>query len=406
MADSSLPMKTLGELLSVVEAGSRPLGGASSGSFGVPSLGAENIRLDGTLDLRSVRYIPKDFFYSLRTGRLKPFDILINTIGAQIGKVGRYMGEYAEAAINGNLALLRCVDNILPGYLFYYLQSEDAQHDIRTFVMGSAQPYLSPDFFVEMNIPFPSMKEQQQIAKMFDDIDEVIRSTELTITKYEDVRAGLTYDLLSRLVGGAGGRPVRDLIYSEFAGEWGEAKERNGLYGCMVLRATNLIIDGIDYETVARRFISKPKVMDKKLRKGDLILEAAGGGPGVPVGRVARFDPPDDQVYIVSNFFRTLRPAANVDKGFLYYTLDYLWRQPKIWQVQQQTTGIINLKVADYLDIRIIVPPFEEQRQIARILDDISDTIQANRRQLEKLRQLRAGFADDLFSGKVRTVKA
>ena len=197
MVDSSLPMKTLGEVLSVVEAGSRPLGGASSGSFGVPSLGAENIRLDGTLDLRSVRYIPKDFFYSLRTGRLEPFDILINTIGAQIGKVGRYMSEYAEAAINGNLALLRCVDNILPGYLFYYLQSEGAQHDIRTFVMGSVQPYLSPDFFVEMNIPFPSIKEQQQITEMFDDIDEAIRSIELIIIKCENIRIGLIFDLLN-----------------------------------------------------------------------------------------------------------------------------------------------------------------------------------------------------------------
>lgn len=187
MVDSFLPTKTLGEVLSVVEAGSRPLGGASNNSFGVPSLGGENIRLDGTLDLRSVRYISKDFFCSMRTGHLRPSDIIINTIGAQIGKVGRYMGEYAEAAINGNLALLRGAGNILPEYLFYYLQSESAQHDIRTFVMGSAQPYLSPSFFVEMDIPLPPMKEQQQIAKMFDDVDQVTRSIEDTIIKYRSV---------------------------------------------------------------------------------------------------------------------------------------------------------------------------------------------------------------------------
>ena len=266
-------------------------------------------------------------------------------------------------------------------------------------------PGLNRNDAYQILVPVPPLKEQRQITKVFDDVDKVIRSTEDIIAKYEGVRTGLASDLLGCLVGGVGDRSVRDLIYTEFAGEWGEADKRNGLCECMVLRATNFTANGINYKTAARRFISKPKAMDKRLKRGDLILEAAGGGPGIPVGRVARFDPPDEQIYIVSNFFRTLRPLQNVDSGFLYYILNYLWKQPKIWQVQQQTTGIINLKVADYLRIKIGVPKLEEQRRIANILDDFDNVIQANRRQLEKLRQLRSGLAADLFSGRVRTVK-
>ena len=197
MTDRYLPVKMLGEVLSLVETGSRPSGGATSDLSGVPSLGGENIRLDGSLDLRTVRYIPRDFFIQMRTGHLKSSDIIINTIGAQIGKVGRYLGEYAEAAINGNVALLRGADNICQNYLFYYLRSEGAQRDIRAFVMGSAQPYLSPRFFVEMNVPFPSREEQEQIAEIFDDIDKTIQANRRQLEKLRHVRAGLAADLFS-----------------------------------------------------------------------------------------------------------------------------------------------------------------------------------------------------------------
>ena len=403
MTDSSLPMKMLGEMVSVIETGSRPSGGASNAMFGMPSIGGENITLDGSLDLERVRYVDSHFFSSMRTGHLEPLDVLINKDGAQTGKVAMYRGEFTQAAINEHVYLLRGTNEIRQDYLFRVLLSENIQREIRSFITGSAQPGLNRRF-INVLIPVPSLDQQNVVIEVLQNLDEVIQSTEDAIVKYEGIRAGLASDLLGHLIEGVGDRPVGDLLYKEFAGEWGENRERDGLCGCMVLRATNLTTNGINYATAARRFISKPKAIDKRLKKGDIILEAAGGGPGVPVGRVARFDPPDEQVYVVSNFFRTLRPLQSIDSRFLYYVLNYLWKQPEIWQVQQQTTGIINLKMADYLGIMITVPQIEEQQKITKMLDRIEVTILANRKQLEKLRQLRAGLADDLFSGKVRTV--
>ena len=197
--------------------------------------------------------------------------------------------------------------------------------------------------------------------------------------------------------------PVRALVDSEFPGEWGEGSPRFGLLECRVLRATNLASSGLDYSTAAQRYVPEAKVNLKRLRRGDVILEAAGGGPGVPVGRVARFDPPDEEwTYVVSNFFRTLRPARNADSRFVYHTLHYLYRQPAIWQVQQQTTGIINLKVRDYLQLRVSVPPLEEQRRIAEILDTIDETIQATERGIAKRKRMRAGLLSDLIYSRGR----
>ena len=199
-----------------------------------------------------------------------------------------------------------------------------------------------------------------------------------------------------------GKQPVQALLDTEFAGEWGEESAGSGLRECRVLRATNLTSNGIDYSTAAQRFVPEAKVEMKRLRRGDLILEAAGGGPGVPVGRVARFDPPDEEWrYLVSNFFRTLRPSPNADCRFVFHVLDNLYQQPRIWQVQQQTTGIINLKVRDYLQLRVLVPPLEEQRRIAEILGTITETIQATERVIAKRKRIRAGLAIDLVGGRL-----
>ena len=194
-------------------------------------------------------------------------------------------------------------------------------------------------------------------------------------------------------------QPVGDLLDTEFAGEWGQDSAGHRLRACRVLRATNLSSNGIEYPTAAQRFVPDAKVREKRLRTGDLILEAAGGGPGVPVGRVARFAPPDEEsVYLVSNFFRTLRPAPSVDSLFVYHVLQDLYQQPRIWQVQQQTTGIINLNFRDYLQLRVLVPPLEEQQRIAEILGTIDEAIQATERVILKRKRVRASLSDEFFS--------
>lgn len=378
MADSSLPTKTLGEVLSIVEAGSRPSGGASNDSFGVPSLGGENIRLDGTLDLRSVRYIPKGFFYSMRTGHLRSSDILINTIGAQIGKVGRYLGEYAEAAINGNLALLRVAGNILPEYLFYYLQSESAQHNIRAFVMGSAQPYLSPRVFVEMNIPLPIYEEQQQVAEMLDYIGEAIQSTERVIHKYEKIRIGLAFDLFNMDVTHKGvGKGRVDYLGNLISLEQGSRCERK------LERGNSFPVYGSN-GVIGRH-------------KAALVT-----GPGIIIGRVGSVGALQ---YSYGDFWASdnaywVRLKSDLDFRYLFHALGLVRLG-----LLTSSTGVPRLDRNDVYEILVSVPSLGEQRRIARILDDTDETIQAHRRQLEKLRQLRAGLAADLFSGRVRTVK-
>lgn len=187
----------LEDVLESVETGSRPKGGVTTETLGIPSIGGENLRLDGTLDLETVRRIPRLFFRDMRTGQLKPFDILINKDGAQTGKVARYSGEFPQAAINEHVFLLRTNPSMSQDYLFHVLHSDQIQPSIRLFITGSAQPGLNRSFFKMADVPCPPLQEQQRIADILDTVEETIDTNQQQLDKLQKLRAGLADDLLS-----------------------------------------------------------------------------------------------------------------------------------------------------------------------------------------------------------------
>ena len=291
-------------------------------------------------------------------------------------------------------------------YLYHLTRISEFRLQGEGLMSGSAgQRRVPTEFFSRYAVRMPPLEEQRRIAEILDSIDETIQATEHVIAKRRMILTGLQESLLKE-DSCASRTTIGDLVSHHWPGEWGNAAPSHGFQEAIVLRSTNLDDYGVDYSTGARRFVVGPKVADKRLRDGDLLVEAAGGGPGVPVGRVRRFQQPaGDTSYLTSNFFRTLRPKAGVDPDYLFWLLDREYRKPSIWSCQQQTTGIINLKVRDYLE-RPVSNHRGSQVEIAGALDKALETVEAERRQLQKLQETRAGLAADLLSGRVRTVAA
>ena len=192
---------------------------------------------------------------------------------------------------------------------------------------------------------------------------------------------------------------VRACLVAEFPGAWGIEPGRDGS-NALILRSTNLDDDGhINFGTAAKRWIEEPHYTERHLRDGDVLLETSGGGPAKPVGRVAHFQQPDSNTYLCSNFFRTLRPnVRKVNSRFLAWRLLHLYRQPRIWNFQQQTTGIINLKTHDYLEQCFLLPETDEQSRIAAVLDTVDEAIVQTEKVIAKLRQVRTGLLHDLLT--------
>lgn len=187
-------------------------------------------------------------------------------------------------------------------------------------------------------------------------------------------------------------RKITDCIESPFAGEWGDLPTSTD--SCRVIRATELdTFGGADFSGGARRSFSASVVERKRLRPGDIIIEASGGSPDIPVGRVALVPSiAGGERILCSNFMRVLRPRTGIHAPFFHRLLFWLWLSPAISKYQQQTTGIINLKLADYLQYEVFLPDDkEEQGRIATILDASEAAIRASAAVIDKLRKTNEG---------------
>ena len=187
-----------------------------------------------------------------------------------------------------------------------------------------------------------------------------------------------------------------DYISESVAGEWG-IEATGDANDIPVLRSTNFTASGIiDYSKLAYRNIDERKRLAKSLKFGDIVLEKSGGSPTQPVGRVVYFD--KYKPFLFSNFTQKLSPVDTCDSKFLFYKLYSEYQNGTVLKFQQQTTGIINFQLAEYLGYKSAFPPLPEQQKIATILTSVDTVIEKTRAQIDKLKDLKTGMMQELLT--------
>ncbi len=198
---------------------------------------------------------------------------------------------------------------------------------------------------------------------------------------------------------------LSDLFAKPISGEWGIEPNQNT--GIGVIRSTNFTnIGKLNIEAgIVLRDIQTKKINEKKLRYGDIIIEKSGGSPNQPVGRVVFFDI-SEGTYLCSNFTSILRPNPSMFPKYCLYLMLYLHYTGRVLKYQNKTTGIINLKLNDYLnDTEIPLPPLEAQKKIAHVLDKAQELIDIRKKQIELLDDFLQSVFIDMFGDPVKNPK-
>ncbi|MGU9072730.1 restriction endonuclease subunit S [Clostridium perfringens] len=182
---------------------------------------------------------------------------------------------------------------------------------------------------------------------------------------------------------------LKDIFEKPISGEWGK-EVGEGEKGSKVIRTTNFTnIGRLDLSSIVERDIDSIKHENKKLKFGDIIIEKSGGSPTQPVGRVVIFEETNEDVYFCNNFTSILRPNKNIVPKFGLYLLKNLYNKKKVLKFQNKTTGIINIKLNDYLNnTEITIPNLEVQNRIAEVLNKTQELIDKRKEQIESLDEL------------------
>jgi type I restriction enzyme, S subunit len=182
---------------------------------------------------------------------------------------------------------------------------------------------------------------------------------------------------------------LNEIFEKPISGEWG-MELQEGERGVKVIRTTNFTNLGrLDLGDVVERNINLDKYKDKLLRSGDIIIEKSGGSPTQPVGRTVIFEKKNDDKYLCNNFTSVLRPTDKVYSRYVLYLLKDLYGKGTVLKFQNKTTGIINLKLNDYLQsVEVDIPSLNIQQSVAEVLDKAQQLIDKRKTQIEALDEL------------------
>lgn len=179
--------------------------------------------------------------------------------------------------------------------------------------------------------------------------------------------------------------PLKKCFISSESGLWGDDPKQND-DDAICIRVADFDYSKFSIKTDNLTLRSYGTILseNKKLKKGDLLLEKSGGGELFPVGRVVRYNK-DLGKTTCSNFIQKLSPSQNYCSSFLCYLFSSMYTKKVNGLYFNQTTGIQNLKIKEYLNQTVFLPPFFEQTAIANYLDTATAKIDTAIAQQQKM---------------------
>lgn len=156
-------------------------------------------------------------------------------------------------------------------------------------------------------------------------------------------------------------------------------------------------------KTAVVRRIKQSSLDNRKLEKGNILIEISGGGPEQPVGRVLYIDEESlntegNLPLVCTNFFRKLQLVDSVCSKYIYYYLHYFYLNGNTISLQGGSNNLRNLKYKDYQMTKIPLPSFTEQKQIAEKLDKLFAQIESIKKSTERIPELLKNFRQQILT--------
>lgn len=128
-----------------------------------------------SINLDNIYYISNEIADKNKKVRLKPYDVVITTVGATAGNFIRVPIEADGYLLNQNTVRLRTKENNKWDqiYLFYALKYKNFQEFLLLGAQGSAQPCIVLDQILDAEIAYPD--NRREIAKKLFSIDQKIQ---------------------------------------------------------------------------------------------------------------------------------------------------------------------------------------------------------------------------------------
>lgn len=289
------------------------------------------------------------------------------------------------------MAILPIKDNLLGEYLYYKIICEQLFKIADT----STIPQINNKHIIPYKIPLPPFAEQKEIAEILTTWDKAIEKQTQLIEKLELRKKGLMQQLLTGKCSLPGfSEPWKKVRLGEIFSERNEInKETLPLLSITAERGVIL-----QSESDKRDISNEDKSKYKRICPNDIGYNTMR----MWQGRCAL----SKLEGIVSPAYTIVIPNDNINP----YYMEMLFKQPyMIYNFWTHSQGLVNdtlnCKFSDFSQVKVHIPPLQEQTAIANIFSSCDEEIRLAQDKLAAMKEQKKGLMQVLLTGKRRVNK-
>ena len=366
----------------------------------IPWISSSDISLNSVHGLNITRYITGQAVKESST-QLCPRNAILIVTRVGVGKIAIAPTNICTSQDFTNIVLRQ--DNV--EYVaralqpVFYCMSNETQ--------GTSIKGVTTDEVKNTSIALPPIKEQEQIATVLSEIDELISLTEKQISKKKAIKQGAMQELLTgkrRLPGFSGEWETRTLheISNEMVdGPFGsnlKTEHYTTERQVRIIQLSNIGEAGWNNANVKYTTFSHAAELQRCIVQPGSILIAKM----MPAGR-AIICPDNEKSYILGSDVVKVVPNSSVDSRYLVYATKSRFY---LDQIADDTQGSTRARtcVSKLRKTAILFPEKDEQIAIADILSEMDMEIATLEGKIAKYRQIKQGMMQQLLTGKIRLV--
>ncbi|MBW3166478.1 restriction endonuclease subunit S [Ferrimonas balearica] len=373
---------------------------------GVPLVRMGNLYLNRLQLDRNPVFLPEKYLAEYERFVLQPGDLVMSMTGTMgkrdYGFTVKLPSDAPKCFLNQRVMKFIPRDKNSGDYLLYLLRSEQLLDKIYAFPGGTKQANLSAKQLKELEVTVPPSAERRKIAKVLATWDKAIATTERLIANSQQQKKALMQQLLT-------GKKRFD----GFEGEWQEVAlsdlcqrvttRNNG-------QSTNVVTISAQHGLIRQEEFFKKSVASATLdnyyllKKGQFAYNKSYSN-GYPMGAIKRLKRYDDGVVTSLYICFEVTEGTNVDVDFLEHYFDSGLLNSGLTRVAAEggrAHGLLNVKPADFMSLKLTAPGKAEQEKIARTLTVAQSEVDNLEQKLAHLKQEKQALMQQLLTGKRR----
>lgn len=373
---------------------------------GVPLITTRNVKM-GYLDMSHQEFIKESDYNNWMSRGIPKKDDIIFTTEAPLGNVCMFP-EKGLYTLGQRMIVVRTKTKTLDSnYFFQYLMSEKCQNSIYVRSSGSTAKGIKSSEFKKIKIFLPPLAEQKKIAEILSTWDDAIQTTEKLIECSRLQKKALMQQLLTgkkRLPGFSG--VWRSFHLDELAEVISSPVDKKSQKGERKIRLCNytdvyynqFITNDIPFMEAT----AKDSQIEKySLFKNDVIITKDSESPDdIAVSAIVR---DNVQELLCGYHLVILRPKTRIFGEFLNYMFSLKSIRYYFYTLATGATRF-GLPIGGIKKAKLKVPPLDEQKAIAGVLNDADREIELYEQKLEALKLEKKALMQQLLTGKRRVI--